>query len=60
MKIRGKKEETKKMCPHCKADLETIRTDAFGSRFKTHFYVVEECHVCGGYRGRGRLEIKSN
>ena len=61
--MRDKKGEPKKMCPHCKADLETSKTDAFGEKAKTHYYVVEECHVCGEYRGKGRLvpkEVKND
>ena len=63
MKKHGKV-ESPKMCPHCKADLETTKTDAFGVKSKTHFYIVEECHVCHEYKGKGilvpKMGVKTN
>jgi hypothetical protein len=53
------KVEAPKMCPNCKANLETTRTDAFGAKSKTHYYEIEECLVCREYKGKGRLVPKT-
>jgi len=58
MKKHGKV-ETVKMCPNCKANLETITTDALGMKKTTHNYVYEECMVCREFKTKGRLVPKT-
>jgi len=59
MKMRGKNEEPKKMCPRCKADLETVVNDALGAKRTTHNYIYEECVVCREFKTKGRLVPKT-